>query len=365
MEHSVIDKISGNSIRFYYEGWRNGKKGAISLIGGVYRFIELTRSEHGSLDDLHENMENNPVVAVGIVAYWLMYKCGKHNIITRLSGFITPHPIRQIFDKYTNDYFIHFTNIHSDNPDAWNWDWDYEFYAKYIIPLAVSQNRISEALFDYISDEDIKLVRSVMRNYVQYLKQVRLEKGYKDIPELKVLRSIDSQNVDMLEDMEDNEIITILDSLEEKGYVKVAWVEGHSPEDIRILDKGRAYMKQLEAEEREKGESLNDLPDVLNTKLAVSIFSKCIQKGWMKKTDSGYHWIGIKRCNGSKSQLAYLCGKIYGFKSNGISGNSGNEFPNDELCQLFNENNIYKSLVQVYSAKKPQKWRGKIDELFD
>ena len=250
MEHSVLDKIFGNCIRFYYEGWRNGKKGAISLIGGGFRFIEMTRGSHGNLDDLYEEIEDNPVVAVGIVAYWLMYKSGKHNIITRLSGFITSHPIRQIFDKYTNDYFIHFTNIHSGNPDAWNWDWDYEFYAKYIIPLAVSQNRISEALFDYISDEDIKLVRSVMRNYVQYLKQVRLEKGYKDIPELKVLRSIDSQNVDMLEDMENYEYITILDSLEEKGYVKVAWVEGHSPEDIRILDKGRSFMKQLETEER-------------------------------------------------------------------------------------------------------------------
>ncbi len=54
MEHSVIDKISGNSFRFYYEGWRNGKKGAISLIGGGFRFIEMTRDSHGKLDDLYE-----------------------------------------------------------------------------------------------------------------------------------------------------------------------------------------------------------------------------------------------------------------------------------------------------------------------
>ena len=60
MEHSVLDKISGNSIRFYYEGWRNGKKGAISLIGGGFRFIEMTRGSHGNLDDLPHGLRCKP-----------------------------------------------------------------------------------------------------------------------------------------------------------------------------------------------------------------------------------------------------------------------------------------------------------------
>ena len=65
-------------------------------------------------------------------------------------------------------------------------------------------------------------------------------------PELLVLRSIDTLNEFALEDLVDYEINTILDRLESEGYVKVAWVEGHSPEAVRLLDKGRAYLKQLE-----------------------------------------------------------------------------------------------------------------------
>ena len=101
-------------------------------------------------------------------------------------------------------------------------------------------------MFDYISDSDIALVRAVMNNYIKYLKKCRSEKGYRVSPELLVLRSIDTLNEFALEDLEDYEINTVLDRLENEGYVKVAWVEVHSPEAVRLLDKGRAYLKQLE-----------------------------------------------------------------------------------------------------------------------
>ena len=157
-----------------------------------------------------------------------------------------PKDIREQFDNYTQIRFEQFKNEHRDDPDTWDWDWEYQFYAKAIIPHEIGFNKQSEALFDYISDSDIALVRAVMNNYIKYLKKCRSEKGYRVSPELLVLRSIDTLNEFALEDLEDYEINTVLDRLENEGYVKVAWVEGHSPEAVRLLDKGRAYLKQLE-----------------------------------------------------------------------------------------------------------------------
>lgn len=107
------------------------------------------------------------------------------------------------------------------------------------------------------------------------------------------------------------------------------------------------------------------LSGVLDTKLAREIFAECIEKGWMHETERGYQWDGIPNCRGKIAQLVYLCGKIYGFKYNGTSGNSGKEYPEDELEKLFNEKYLEKQLLQVYSADKPQKWRTLIDELFE
>lgn len=78
------------------------------------------------------------------------------------------------------------------------------------------------------------------------LKKCRADKGYRVSPELLVLRAIDSGDETKYEDLEEFEINTILDKLEGKGYIQVAWIEGHKPEAVRLLDKGRVYLKQLE-----------------------------------------------------------------------------------------------------------------------
>lgn len=63
-----------------------------------------------------------------------------------------------------------------------------------------------------------------------------------------------------------------------------------------------------------KSKVIDKLPDVLNIDIARSIFSKCIMNGWIEDTESGFHWLGLKNCRGRIAQLAYLCGKIYGFE---------------------------------------------------
>lgn len=248
MEDSVIDKISPSNIRYYYEGWRNGKHGSICQTKGIYRFVEMAYGKSGMLDDVNRNEEDNPIVAIGFVAYWLQFNSKMDPVIKRLTKYNCeiPKDIREQFDNYTQIRFEQFRRKHRDDPETWDWDWEREFYANFIIPHEMAFNKLSEALFDYISDSDIELVRSVMNSYIKYLKKIRTEKGYQVNPELLVLRAIDSGDKTKQEDLEEFEVNTILENLERKGCIKVYWILGHKPWSIALLDKGRAYLKHLE-----------------------------------------------------------------------------------------------------------------------
>ncbi len=248
IEESVIDKISANNIRYYYEGWRNGKHGSICQWNGIYRFVEQARGKSGVLDDVKRNQKDNPIVAIGIVAYWLQFNSRMDTVIKRLTRYNCeiPKDIREQFDTYTQIRFEQFRKEHRDDPNTWDWDWERQFYTNVIIPHEIAFNKQSEALFDYISDSDIALVRGVMNSYIKYLKKTRTEKGYLVNPELLVLRAIESGDETKQEDLEEFEVNTILDTLEEKRYIQVAWIEGHRPEAVRLLDKGRVYLKHLE-----------------------------------------------------------------------------------------------------------------------
>ncbi len=254
MAQSVLDKISANNLNYYYEGWRNGKKGGISQEKGIYRFHEMRYDKGGILDSVNRKEDDNPIVAVGIVAYWLMFNSNKELILKRLTRYTNeiPENVREMFETYTKERFKQFKESYRNDPykSEWEWEWEYEFYTKYIIPHEIALNKQSEALFDYISDSDIHLVQGVMNYYIRYLKRCRSERGYHVKPELLVLRGIDSQDETKMEDLEDFEVNTVLDKLENMGCVKVAWVEGHRPEAVRLLDKGRFYLKALEEGKR-------------------------------------------------------------------------------------------------------------------
>lgn len=104
------------------------------------------------------------------------------------------------------------------------------------------------------------------------------------------------------------------------------------------------------------------LPDILNTKSAREAFGKAIERGWMEKSSNRYKWLGFDG-KAELAKLAYFCGKVYGYEY-GVYGNQGIEFPEQALCKLFGVKRIYKQLVQVHEAKKKQRWRDIIDDIF-
>ena len=265
MNESLLDKIAQGCNTFCLcNEWRNGKAGSISDIEGkcIFRFYELISNENGDQRYAGKRDDSAPVVAVGIIAFWLQHR--KNNDV--YSGLFLTKPnasmsIREQFDSYTKIRYDGFKAEHKDDPDAWNLDWDREFFGKYIIPHEMRLNVLSEALFEYVTESDVQLLQRLMENYINYLKMRREELGYYVCDELKVMRAIESKDEFQLEDLENIEIGTILDNLESEGYVKIARCEGDSSyDDVRLLDKGRAYLKQLEAK-LNAGSTMEDKED--------------------------------------------------------------------------------------------------------
>ena len=137
--------------------------------------MEQARWKSGVLDDVKRNQEDNPIVAIGIVAYWLQFNSRMDTVIKRLTRYNCeiPKDIREQFDTYTQIRFEQFRKEHRDDPNTWDWDWEREFYTNVIIPNEIAFNKQSEALFEYITPTDRQLVRDVMKEYILYLQQKR------------------------------------------------------------------------------------------------------------------------------------------------------------------------------------------------
>lgn len=105
------------------------------------------------------------------------------------------------------------------------------------------------------------------------------------------------------------------------------------------------------------------LPKSLDTQRAKTYFQKAIDNGLLKLENGKFSWIQIGN-RGGKSQLAYFCGKVYGYKHS-INGNVGTSFPEEDLNALFGIKRMQSLLQQVYKATNKQSWRQKIDELFE
>jgi hypothetical protein len=115
-------------------------------------------------------------------------------------------------------------------------------------------------------------------------------------------------------------------------------------------------------EEAEEPNSIK-LPKELDTPRARKYFKIAIEKDWLKQEEGKYHWIGTND-RGNKSELAYFLGRVYNYVHT-ITGNAGEDFPEESLNKLFGVKRLYSSLTQVYNAQKPQRWRSQIDAIFD
>ena len=263
MEQSLLCKIPWGINMHFFDGWANGAIGTMQdrKGTGIYRFYKGRIGSNGTkqLEELVDE-KDAPIVAAGIVAYWLHY--GTIPNRPPKNTYAQPKSVLEVFECYTakklNDYKIECEL----KPSSWRRDLERDFYTQYIIPYEKRLMKQSEALFEYITPDDRQVVRDIMNEYILYIINYRTERGYHVSDELKVLRAIAYEDEFMLEDLEHYEVTTILDDLEDKGYVEVAWVEGHDYEDVRMLDKGWAYMKQLETGKTQTVKSRQQMKDL-------------------------------------------------------------------------------------------------------
>lgn len=158
MKESVLNNITTFKPVCAFFEWCNGKKGYIvkDLLYERFEFIEGYRDKYGHLQERRER----PVVAVGIVAYWLK---------SRNSGV----PVRQMFEDYTEERYEQIKFYYRDEPSTWDWDdeqWKIAFY-KWAIENEPKSNKESEALLEYITDSDKEKVRALMEKYMDYLEK--------------------------------------------------------------------------------------------------------------------------------------------------------------------------------------------------
>ena len=133
-------------------------------------------------------------------------------------------------------------------------------------------------------------------------------------------------------------------------------------EGTKTITKTQTETDETITKTKTKTDGSVELPDVLDTDEFKNLLSLAKEKGLIKDVNGKLEWIQIGDYGGS-SQLAYFLGLAFGYKHS-VNGNIGNQFPGKELDELFGVKRIYRLLVQVHEAPKPQKWRKKIDEFF-
>lgn len=99
------------------------------------------------------------------------------------------------------------------------------------------------------------------------------------------------------------------------------------------------------------------LPEELNTDRARKYFARAIEAKYMTPTANGYKWeFGGKR--GVLASLGYFVEEVY-------CPTNTEQLPEQAINRLFGVIRIASAITQLHQAKKPQKWRAKIDALFN
>lgn len=181
---SLLDKIPQESQFYYYfRGcWANGKEGSItdSTGHGIYRFFPSYKDADGNLLDPKRDYNDYvtyPIVATGIIGYWLHYRKNNDRLASYLSW--TKEEVRknisQIFTDYTEDKLNQFIEREQESPSSWRRNLEKEFYTDFIIRNEELLNEQTEALMDYITPSDQQQVKEVIAEYMLFLEEKRNE----------------------------------------------------------------------------------------------------------------------------------------------------------------------------------------------
>lgn len=161
MTKSLLNKIPHSFHCSYITNkWMNGKVGEIvDIIGdGSYRFVDYV-IEGDVIRKFHISKEEElscPVIASGIVGYWL------HNR--------DKFTIKPLFESYFSMKMSQYEKEHENDNDAWNRDLEKEFALHYHIPTEKKAIHSSEAIFEFLTEEDAQKIRNITKNCLKFIR---------------------------------------------------------------------------------------------------------------------------------------------------------------------------------------------------
>ncbi len=132
--------------------WRNGKAG---LFGKYFQFIEETKDGKAYLVATMNERAALPPLACGFIA-WLIEYWGTDSA--------------QIYSDYLNVRLKEYTDKEGKKANATSRNLKQEFYEQYL-PIEENYIRKSEAIFDFISDEEISEIKEFVKCYFEYVKR--------------------------------------------------------------------------------------------------------------------------------------------------------------------------------------------------
>jgi hypothetical protein len=165
MADTLLNKISkhpNNTI--VSDAWLTGQTGEIVDLQGncVFRFIDYIDSPELRIKHTTEESQLScPVVACGLVGYWLHKKDAEG--------------IKAIFEGYYELRLKEYEKAHESDDDAWERDFKEEFVCRYHLPKEKKLIKASEALFAYITENDKKKIKSITDNYLKFARTKRKE----------------------------------------------------------------------------------------------------------------------------------------------------------------------------------------------
>lgn len=155
-----ISKFSNDTI--ISDAWLTGQTGEIVDLKGdcIFRFVDYdTEGELRIKHTTEESQLSCPIVACGLVGYWLHKKDSEGT--------------KAIFDGYYELCLKNYEKAHECDDDAWERDFKKEFVCRHHVPTEKKWIKASEALFLYITESDQKKVKSIMANYLKYARSKR------------------------------------------------------------------------------------------------------------------------------------------------------------------------------------------------
>lgn len=179
MSESLLERISVSySQAIITDRWKNDKVGKIVDILGDdnYRFVDYLIDINGVLMKHHLSIEEEllcPVIATGIIGYWLHNKDSQG--------------IKNLFDGYFTLKCAQYEKLHEGDDDAWERDLNKEFILREHIPSEKDAIKTSEFIFEYLTEEDNKRIKRVAENYLKYARAKRKELPLLEYPSNRLI----------------------------------------------------------------------------------------------------------------------------------------------------------------------------------